>query len=291
MANIVAVHGISQQYLGEDVLGSLWTPSLRSGLRRAKQAEPDRFGTLQPDNVGLQVAFWGDLFRSAGTMGIGDTDYEVGDLDEWEVELLDKWWDEASRVEPDLVRSRDEPTMAGISTSIQRTLDQLSASRSFTRVAEWLLIGYLKQVHGYLLHDAIRVQVQDRLASIITPNTKVLIGHSLGSVIAYEALCAHPEWKLRLFLTFGSPLGIRNLIFHRLRPPPSDGTGVWPGSVQRWVNIADGRDVVALVKQLRTRFGERLEDILIDNGDRPHDMTRYLTAQETGHAIASSIAE
>jgi pimeloyl-ACP methyl ester carboxylesterase len=33
----------------------------------------------------------------------------------------------------------------------------------------------------------------------VRADTAVLIGHSLGSVVAYEALCAHPEWSVRAF--------------------------------------------------------------------------------------------
>ena len=48
--------------------------------------------------------------------------------------------------------------------------------------------------------------------------TEVIVAHSLGSVVAYEALCAHPEWPVRNLVTLGSPLGIRNLIFDQLVP-------------------------------------------------------------------------
>ncbi len=76
--------------------------------------------------------------------------------------------------------------------------------------------------------------------------TRVLIGHSLGSVVAYECLCAHPEWKVNTFVTLGSPLGIRNLIFDLLDCGSHHIVGAWPGSVRSWDNIADAGDIVAL---------------------------------------------
>jgi hypothetical protein len=72
-----------------------------------------------------------------------------------------------------------------------------------------------------------------------------------------------------------TPLGIRGLIFDRLQPPPRDGTGVWPGSVRSWVNIADQSDVVALEKRLGTRFGDRVADVLVHNGARAHDVRPF----------------
>ena len=56
----------------------------------------------------------------------------------------------------------------------------------------------------------IRAEVQRRIAAGVAENTHVVVGHSLGSVIAYEALCAHPEWPVRALVTLGSPPGISN---------------------------------------------------------------------------------
>jgi pimeloyl-ACP methyl ester carboxylesterase len=120
-------------------------------------------------------------------------------------------------------------------------------------------------------------------------DARVIVGHSLGSVVAYECLCAHPEWGVRTLVTLGSPLGIRNLVFDMLSPSPRDGQGAWPGSVLRWINIADRGDIVALVKKLRGCFGDRVEDYLIHNGSDAHSELPYLTARETGNAIASGL--
>ena len=95
----------------------------------------------------------------------------------------------------------------------------------------------------------------------IGDDTRVMVGHSLGSVVAYEALCAHPQWPVRALVTLGSPLGIRNLIFDRLVPAPrlrptaGRVRGRGRGRVRSWVNVADEGDVVALVKDLRPLFG------------------------------------
>ena len=58
---------------------------------------------------------------------------------------------------------------------------------------------------------------------------------------------------------------------------------------QRWINIADGGDVVALVKDLRPSFGVNVENHLIYNGATAHDIRPYLTAKETGNAIATGL--
>ena len=58
---------------------------------------------------------------------------------------------------------------------------------------------------------------------------------------------------------------------------------------QRWINIADGGDVVVLVKDLRPSFGVNVENHLIYNGATAHDIRPYLTAKETGNAIATGL--
>jgi hypothetical protein len=114
-------------------------------------------------------------------------------------------------------------------------------------------------------------------------------------VVAYEALCAHPEWPVQALVTLGSPLGIRNLIFDRLRPPPElvDGgvRGGWPGPVRAWTNVVDTGDVVALVKDLRPVFGERVGGFVVSNEVHAHDVSSYLTDAVTGAAIVAGLAE
>lgn len=60
----------------------------------------------------------------------------------------------------------------------------------------------------------------------VDADTRVVVGHSLGLVVAYEALCAHPQWPVQALVTLGSPLGRRNLIFDKLVPPHGPGVRV-----------------------------------------------------------------
>ena len=129
----------------------------------------------------------------------------------------------------------------------------------------------LRQVRRYMTEPGIRQAVQGRVAAAMAADTRVLVGHSLGSVVAYEALCAHPEWPVRRLVTLRSPLGIRNLIFDRLVPPPVAGmswklAGAWPGAAEYWTNIADAGDVVALAKDLRPLFGDKVACYMVHDG-------------------------
>jgi hypothetical protein len=290
VAQIVGVHGVGQQHQGEHRLYQTWYPALLDGLARAGVSSED---------VTLACAFYGDLFRPPGQpMAVGDPWYTADDVEPGiEVELVTAWWAGAAQVDQGVVPPGAE-VMARTPHSVQQALLALSNSRFFAGLAERALIFDLKQVRRYLTEPTVRQAAIGRVAEAVTKDTRVLVGHSLGSVVAYEALCAHrddPGWSVHTLVTLGSPLGIRRLIFDRLQPPPALGSsggepqGCWPGDVA-WVNIADAGDVVALVKDLRPMFGDRVEGWLIDNGATAHDIGPYLTAAETGRAIGSALS-
>jgi len=279
VARIVGVHGVGNQFAGETTLRAQWLPALKDGLARVDRrlASDDEF----------ECAFYGDLFRPHGKATI-DPPLDASDVNEdWDRELLELWWREAARVEG--ISGPDGHTKLRTPNTVQRALNALSQSRFFGGIAERTLILDLKQVRRYLNEPEVRTAAGACIARAVGPDTKVIIAHSLGSVVAYEALCAHPDWTVRTFVTIGSPLGINNLIFEKLQPCPEKGIGVWPSGIERWFNIADGGDVVALVKQLGTRFGPRVTDRSVVNGARAHDASRYLTSKEVGDAVASGL--
>jgi len=279
---IVCVHGIGQQVKGEDSILSDWIPALRDGIRRANGQPPAE------DRIGM--AFYGDLFRKKGSKSVGIPPYDEKDVaNEWEKQLLEAWWIGGARMDEN-VRGPEDQTKLRTPRIIQRALNALAQSRFFANIAVNAFVADLKQVHAYLHDDDIRREAQSRISKEITDETHMLVAHSLGTVVAYEALCANPEWPVRTFVSLGSPLGISNLIFELLRPTPKNRVGVWPGPISHWSNIADGGDIVALVKELRTKFGERVQDYLVHNDAHAHDVRPYLTAKETGHAIARGLS-
>jgi hypothetical protein len=278
MARIVGVHGVGHQFSGENSVRAEWLPALKDGLARVGR----RFSS----DDDFDCAFYGHLFRRQGKTA-GDPPLDSLDVDEnWELQLLELWWREAARIDSG-VTGPGVSTKLSIPHFVQRALNALSQSRFFAGLADHVLISDLKQVRHYLEKSEVRRAACASIEQRVASDTTVIIAHSLGSVVAYEGLCAHPEWPVRTFVTIGSPLGISNLIFNKLQPSPEGGTGVWPQGIHRWFNIADKGDVVALVKKLGDRFGPHITDSLIDNGAKAHDATRYLTSKELGYAVSA----
>ena len=294
MARVVAVHGVGQQLSGEATLLKEWRPALVDGLRRAGASG----ATAEPD---VAVAFYGDVFRPAGELlAVGDPRYTAADVAAgFEEELLLAWWRAAAGSDPAVV-APEADTLVAVPGSVQAALRALSGSRFFAGVALRAMVFDLKQVRRYLLDPRVRVRARARVLGAIGADTRVVVAHSLGSVVAYEALCALPGHGVRALVTLGSPLGIANLVLHRLDPAPSPWPGggrggvlrgVWPGGGELvWTNIADEGDVVALVKDLRPAFGEAVRSVRVHNGAHAHDATAYLTDALCGQAITAGLA-
>lgn len=297
MARVVVVHGIGQEFLGPEQMHRDVVPALRDGVLLA--------GSPPPDPEDVVCAFYGDLFTEPGTRSDDLPPWDEWDVEEGlEAELLDAWRqaaeDPAGSSAADSAADPAEDVLTrgvlGHAASralrverVRAALDALAGTRFFGRVSDRLLVLALRQVRRYLTEPELRAAAQARVAAAVGPDTRVLVAHSLGSVVAYETLCARPELPVTDLVTLGSPLGLRGIVFDRLAPAPADGTAAWPGGTRRWTNIADRGDVVALPDRLAPRFGTAVSDQRIDNGTRMHDLARYLSAPKTGTAIARGL--
>ncbi len=278
MAKIIAVHGINQQYRGSHTIYSEWYPALQDGLKLADFA-------LDSENE-FKCAFYGDIFRGKGKSRGGDIpDYGAEDIESgWEEEFLLQLSQEAFALKQ-ASNGSDAKKKKGVIIGIQRALNVVSGSPFFGDVAEKVVINFVKQVKAYLHDEKKREEIKNRVLAEITEDTKVLIGHSLGSIVCYEVLCQNPDLPIKVYVSLGSPLGIKKIVFDRLEPSPQNGIGSRPKGIEKWVNIADDKDIVALEKKLNPFFEGLIEDKLIDNGANAHNASRYLTAVETGQAI------
>lgn len=132
---------------------------------------------------------------------------------------------------------------------------------------------FFREVAAYVRgdEDPVRLAAREEVARrIALHRPRIVIAHSLGSIVTYEALHAHPELTVELLVTIGSPLALPRAVFDRLLPRPGEGpkgrSGTRPPGVARWVNIADPGDPVAIPPGLGTSF----EGIALDLTDTVH---------------------
>lgn len=301
MAKIVGIHGIANTFRTAAQLTSDWGAALQGALEEAGR----RHWLAERD---LVVVAYGALFRLGAdgkeripSRGGASRAAKFEPIEDWECDLVEAWWRAASALSADNRRDGGTDPLgedAGIQPPefegrartpqfLQRGLVQLAKSRFFRPLAPALLVSELRQLRLFLHDKNFKEAILRRVAEQVGPDTRVVIGHSLGSVVAYEALCAHPDWRVHTFLSLGSPLGIPNVVFDALATELQDGRRAWP-NVAQWVNIADKGDLVALVKELAPLFGP-VQDTLVHNGWRSHDVNRYLCAREAGLAVASAL--
>ncbi len=250
MATIVGVHGAFHQLWGPHEVAARWVPAIRDGLWHAG-------ATIDPDDVAM--AFYGDLFRSNVADGRPSDD--------------------------DLLHIAQD---AGLTDVIEAVAGPDGLEVIAKAVGKQTLRQLINQLGRYFTDDELRAVARGRVEAVVTPEHGVIIAHSMGTVVAYEALCEHPEWTVETLLTIGSPLG-GDWVFDHLRPPVADEVGVWPGSIDRWVNVASVGDQACAEPKLARWFGDRVIDLGVDNGHRAHDPEPYLNARTTGRALASAL--
>jgi hypothetical protein len=131
-----------------------------------------------------------------------------------------------------------------------------------------------------------------RTALLTSPRPKVIVAHSIGTIILYDVLSepAMSELDVDLLVTVGSPLGIGN-VQNRLRDRAGRPNPV-PTSVKAWRNYADRFDPVALKATLRDEFDPPklfAKDEEVNNHARNnHDLPGYLSIPIIRSAIADA---
>ncbi|MFH1282965.1 MAG: hypothetical protein ABII27_04810 [bacterium] len=140
--------------------------------------------------------------------------------------------------------------------------------------------------------------IRQRLSEVLYKNRKkeiLLIGHSMGSIIAYDVLRRTlPEVKIHSFVSVGSPLGISVIlkkIFQQSNFSSIKDVAV-PESIQyAWYNIFDPRDIITLGNSIRDYYKEnnklvKVIDLKINNSyehngkNNPHKIYGYLREEE-----------
>jgi hypothetical protein len=310
MATVVLVHGIDQQQESADTLENEWLPALAGGVRAAGFSHlADRIWRKGPvpDGIDTRMAFYGHLFLQPGQMG--DDPGDLTAVEELFAEKLAEEW--LVRAASRSSRARDQATATREIAYLRHEIGEQEmgfgelmrkAIRSTARVswfapygmgfAERFVKRALAQVTRYLNEPSIRRAARQLVLGLIGPDTKVVLGHSLGSVVAYEVI-RQLDQSLPLFLTLGSPLGLETIIYQRLEPQPPG----FPPQVKRWINVADRDDFIAAEPDLTAMFSGGIPagatfqgGYTVDNGAEPHRAGFYLTKSEVGRPVGETFA-
>lgn len=127
----------------------------------------------------------------------------------------------------------------------------------------------------------VREIIKDQIKDAWSQNQNILlIGHSMGSVICYDSLweLGREEGyrgKIDLFLTLGSPLGMR-FAQHRLVDVGKGDDKKYPNNIRHWVNISAMGDLTALDPYLANDFEDMVNNGLVEDiRDQHKDVYNY----------------
>lgn len=195
------------------------------------------------------------------------------------------------------MRKASERSANAISAKAGPGIKTVGAKGFWTPITESLTKVFLTDVNDFLFNTTKRnrmVQtVKDRIAT--GGGTFVVIGHSQGSMVTYQALMElGKSVEVDLFVTLGSPLGLPQ-VTGELKKWHGKNLPIPPG-VKRWVNVAREGDIVSADPTLADEYsssGKRVEDFWIDDFAFPpgkaHDSGYYLSYSATRQAVAAAV--
>jgi hypothetical protein len=152
-------------------------------------------------------------------------------------------------------------------------------------------------VYRYLDNAAIREEIDMGVASAIRSDRQtVVVAHSLGTVVAYNALRQRgtaARWQVPLFVTLGCPLGVKVI---RDRVTALKQPRQCPPCARAWFNAMDERDVVALYPLTTKAFSlNPVEPSILNKTDvsnqteNRHGISGYLNDPEVARRIYEAL--
>lgn len=282
--HVVGVHGVWQGSSGTTKrLSVIWQKALAKGIRNAS-------GPHAPVPA-LVVPSYSHLFpKQFLRLGPDDTPGEetplAADEEEFVEHALSRYLH--GSVADDADEEVDVRTLgrSGFSRRIERKIT--AVDQTTARGAGRRLVWFLREVHGYLRDADKAEEVRATVRETITAaHPRILIAHSLGSVIAYDMIQRGEvplvtDGGVRVFITCGSPLGwlvVRDGIDAADSPLTVPAGIVWTNAYSRWDVVARGAGL--------SHVAPGVKDVRISTGNylSPHGIREYLSKRPVAEAV------
>ncbi|MBN1829365.1 MAG: hypothetical protein JW884_09515 [Deltaproteobacteria bacterium] len=300
---VIGIHGLGNKP-PKQVLRKHWKRSLYDGFRMLGHPwKPFRF----------EMVYWADLMNPLP--------YDPAEGDRKSPLYDDEPYVPPSTMnheKPSMIRKKVVEFLEREMTSIFLNSD---LSVNFDAVTSRIIRHYFRELDMYYCANCtvgrksgvyVKDVLRERLIRILQRYRRqkiLLIGHSMGSIIAYDALSlASPDIEVDTFITIGSPLGVpvviskiageqqqkRNLEHMEKPRVPEAVTGAW-------LNFSDIEDNMTVNYRLSNDFaknskGIEIVDTVVSNEyayegkPNPHKAYGYLRTPEVARAVLSFIA-
>lgn len=306
--HVTFIHGIGNQPAPERML-TAWKRTLADG---GDGVDLDVYG------VTSSAVYWADLMYSEPSdaseahesmLFEGLTSGEVPPIDE-------SYLESASGAERAFLEAMIDQYHLDADESLPvPNLDEVDVSRAHELEAvplPWfvkkpLMRIFLRDVHHYLFNVAttprpeetysVQDEIRDRFVAgldSVDASPRVVIAHSLGTVISYDVMKRVGESvSIDTLITLGSPLGLSE-IQDQLGPEHTKRDG-YPRKVARWSNFADRLDPVCaadpkIAKDYRLDNDKVVHDETVTNdGLFRHPVSKYLRQPAIQDAVRCAL--
>jgi len=293
---IIGIHGLGNKP-SKELLSAWWKTSIEEGLKNRVGYSPDfRF----------ELVYWADVFYEQPLNPFeSDPDHPL---------YIDEIYTPAPRgYVPEI-----HPIRQKILDILEKQLDNIflneDLSVNFSYITDNIIHSYFRELDSYYAAECedeedrncrARDIIRRRTANIIKKYAEdeiMVIGHSMGSIIAYDVLTfTIPEVQVQDLITIGSPLGMpvirakivaegnaNHLDLNQLSTPPN--------VIGHWNNYSDLEDKIALIYNLTEKFGSNQHGVhvfnqivdnnyLINDHKNPHKSFGYLRTPELADNI------
>jgi hypothetical protein len=282
-SRIIGIHGLNDKP-APDVLRRWWRQSLQEGLARNCDLPGATFD--------FQLVYWADLEHAEAVAP--DDDPEPYKRLKGEGPFLRH----AGALQHKLAALGLE--------GFGKLASALSRAPVLSDMVEQAVEKRAPDLFRYQNDAVLRRAIRERFLVVLRKAQKddlrtMLIAHSMGSLIAFDVLLAHPELRVDHLVSVGSPLGLGEVKAHSRR---EFGRLRVPEGVGRWDNFSDQRDpIAALDMRLSSDFpansrGVGITDHTVRNlyvgpsgKPNPHKIYGYLRTPEVSVTVAAFLGE
>lgn len=274
------IHGRAQERKDAVELKKEWETALKLGFKNAFLE--------YPDDLELDFSYYGDILfdlEEAYRSGKDAKKYKLKSTEETEDDPIANLQEEIleellSKIEPPEITKDVNELPEMIDKGLIKNRHYIGIAKALENIGwlgNWSLEKETSDVAAYLSVPHINQQIDSFVQSYLEPDTTVVIGHSLGSVVAFNALQKVDISinKIELFITLGSPLAVKPVI--RQLNLPLKKPNCLAGE---WINIYDKKDLVALhpLELPYFHIDHPITNISMDNeSEERHDIKEYIS--------------
>lgn len=287
---LVFIHGRDQQGKSFYELRELWESSLRIGLGESGHPWPANTEVVFPYYGDRLIELQAEIDGPTTAVAKGSPTTNQGLID-FQFEALTEIANAAGVSDADIRAHLDEgPAAKGVMNWgwVQALLRAVEEKGKF---GEGVLSHVTRDVFLYLtnqnVRDGLHALVGEALAG---SEPKIVVAHSLGTVLAYEMLARAPkDSNVLALITLGSPLGLKTVRKFVRRPLEK------PECVAVWKNAYDPSDVVALYPLDKSTWNIEppIENhsAVVNHSDNRHGIVGYLDDQVVADWIYRALTE